>query len=147
MRRCCSDALVYSNKTGAMYFGHPGESIPGPDAGTRANYTILRSLDEGASCKTDRIRCSRAPPALRTSDSTDPALNSPSGHFLEVVFPAGSGYSDMHLLPSSEAGDLIGVAFQKCDDVHQRQTSGMSMGWALVRVRPPSTSTPRSSSE
>ena len=62
---------------------------------------------------------------------------SPAGHFLEVVFPAGSGYSDMHLLPSSDAGDLIGVAFQKCDDVHQRQTSGMSMGWALVRVPPP----------
>ena len=52
MRRCCSDALVYSNKTGAMYFGHPGESIPGPDAGTRANYTILRSTNEGASCET-----------------------------------------------------------------------------------------------
>ena len=59
-----------------------------------------------------------------------------TGHFLEVVFSGGSGYSDMHLLPSPEAGDLIGVAFQKCDDVHQRQTSGMSMGWALVRVPP-----------
>ena len=93
-----------------MYFGHPGEAIPGPNEGTRSNYTILRSLDEGG-----------------------------SWDFLEVVFPNGSGYSDMHLLPSpvgadADWGDLIGVAFQKSEDVHQRQTSGMSMGWAVVHV-------------
>jgi hypothetical protein len=36
-----------------------------------------------------------------------------SWHFLDVVFSAGSGYSDIHLLPSpeGEGGDLIGVAF------------------------------------
>ena len=100
----------YSNKTGAMYFGHPGEAIPGPNQGTRSNYTILQSLDEG-----------------RTWE------------FLEVVFPKGSGYSDMHLLPTpADAdegwGDLLGLAFQKCEDIHQRQTSGMSMGWAVVHV-------------
>jgi len=48
----CSDALVYSNKTGAMYFGHPGEWLnpktgPVEAHGARSNYTILRSLDEG----------------------------------------------------------------------------------------------------
>ena len=109
----CSDALVYSNKTGAMYFGHPGEEIDGPDAGTRSNYTILRSLDQGASWQ-----------------------------FLEVIFPSssgGSGYSDMHLLdsPAAEAGDLIGVAFQKGKEAHLARGEGSSMGWAVVRVPPP----------
>ena len=52
-----------------------------------------------------------------------------------MVFHAGSGYSDMHLLPSSDAGDLIGVAFQKCDDVHQRQTSAPQL---VVRLADPS---------
>jgi hypothetical protein len=92
----CSDALTYSNKTGAMYFGHPGEWIdpttgPTPDRGARSNYTILRSLDEGA-----------------------------SWHFLDAVFSAGSGYSDMHLLQAGaeEAGDLIGVAFQMSTSWH-----------------------------
>ena len=55
---------------------------PTPDKGLRANYTILRSLDQGASWE-----------------------------FLQVVFAAGSGYSDMQLLPSATAdtGDLIGM--------------------------------------
>lgn len=108
----CSDALIYSNKTGAMYWGHPGEwsdpaTGPTPDKGLRANYTILRSLDQGATWQ-----------------------------FLEVVFAAGSGYSDMHLLPSSTAdtGDLIGVAFQMSTSARSLH---MSMGWAVVRVPAP----------
>jgi hypothetical protein len=114
----CSDALIYSNKTGAMYFGHPGEWLnkstgPTPDAGQRANYTILRSLNQGA-----------------------------SWHFLDVVFPAGVGYSDMHLLSSptsdeDDGSDLIGIATQMNSDAHARQTSGMSMGWIVVRVPSP----------
>jgi hypothetical protein len=122
----CSDAMVYSNKTGAMYFGHPGEWLdnstgPTPATGARSNYTILRSLDEGA-----------------------------SWHFLQLVFSAGAGYSDMHLLPSSkdEAGDLFGVAFQMSTSWHNGkpmpaayngEREHMSMGWAVVHVPSPST--------
>ena len=130
----CSDALVYSNRTSAMYFGHPGELEKGSGS-SRSNYTILRSLDEGA-----------------------------SWHFLEVVFSAGSGYSDMHLLPRSTpstraarageereqqeegGGDLIGVAFQMSTSwengepeppQYNGEREHMSMGWAVVRVPPP----------
>lgn len=111
----CSDPLIYSHKTGAMYFGHPGEWFgPGPWTRTRSNYTILRSLDEGASWS-----------------------------FLDVVWPGGAGYSDMHLLPSGddEPGDLIGVAFQKAT-TWPKPRPGMrnyinNMGWATVWVPPP----------
>jgi hypothetical protein len=165
---------------------------PTPDAGQRANYTILRSLDQGASwhflkvsagtnmvmailllpLSCDSDYCSRLANEIRggtwSVDFTGLAqilgqlqavhrdfkskhwailqlLGQPCIFYaVQVVFKGGSGYSDMHLLPTppGEAGDLIGVAFQKCDDVHQRQTSGMSMGWAVVRVPPPARSGP-----
>ena len=46
---------------------------------------------------------------------------------VQVVFSAGSGYNDMHLLPTpaDEPGDLIGVAFQ------------MSTTWHNGKPKPP----------
>lgn len=95
-----------------MYWGHPSEwsdpaTGPTPDKSLRSNYTLLRSLDQGA-----------------------------TWDFLEVVFAAGFGYSDMHLLPSltADTGDLIGVAFQMATNARSLH---MSMGWAVVRVPAP----------
>ena len=47
-------------------------------------------------------------------------LTGASWHFLDVVWSAGSGYNDMHLLesPEGEEGDLIGVAFQMSTTWH-----------------------------
>jgi hypothetical protein len=52
--------------------------------GSRTNYTILRSMDQGAHW----------------------SILSP------VVYPAGAGYSSLTLLPHTGPGDLLGVAFQ-----------------------------------
>ena len=47
-------------------------------------------------------------------------LTGASWQFLDVVWSAGSGYNDMHLLesPEGEQGDLIGVAFQMSTTWH-----------------------------
>lgn len=103
----CSDGLVYSNKTGATYFGHPNGIN-----GSRTNYTILRSMDQGAQW----------------------SLLSP------VVYPSGAGYSAMTLLPTSGAGDLLGVAFQRTIWDPNLEGGGYNIAFASVEVSP-STST------
>lgn len=98
----CSDALVYSEKTGATYFGHP-HGING----TRTNYTILRSLNQGASWS-----------------------------ILEVVYKGGAGYSSMALLPSSGDGDLLAIAFQRTIWDPNLEGGGYNIAVATVPVQP-----------
>ena len=100
----CSDGLVYSNKTGATYFGHPNGIN-----GTRTNYTILRSMDQGAEW----------------------TLLGP------VVYPSGAGYSAITLLPTSGAGDLLGVAFQRTIWDPNLEGGGYNTAFASVAVLPP----------
>lgn len=97
----CSDGIVYSPKTGATYFGHPNGIN-----GTRTNYTILRSMDQGAEW----------------------SLLSP------VVYPGGAGYSSMVLLPHDGAGDLLGVAFQRTIWDPNLEGGGYNTAFASVLV-------------
>jgi sialidase-1 len=91
-----------SEKTGAVYFGHPGSLTE------RANYTIHRSLDEGATFE-----------------------------FVGVIFPAGAGYSDVHVLPGYDGpGDRLGVAFQRCLNDPSREGGGYNMAWASMTILP-----------
>ena len=97
----CSDGLVASAKTGSTYFGHP-HGING----TRTNYTILRSMDQGAT-----FSMFRAP-----------------------IYPSGAGYSSLILLANSGPGDLIGVAFQRTIWDSQLEGGGYNIGFATVAV-------------
>ena len=78
------------------------------DAALRAD-TILRSVDQGASW----------------------SLLSP------VVYPGGSGYSAMTLLPSSGPGDLLGVAFQRTIWDPNLEGGGYNTAFASVEVAAP----------
>ena len=100
----CSDGLVYSGKTGATYWGHPNGIN-----GTRTNYTILRSTDEGAQW----------------------SLLSP------VVYPAGAGYNSLTLLPNLGPDDLLGVAFQRTIWDPNLEGGGYNTAFASVLVSPP----------
>ena len=103
----CSDGMVYSEETGATYFGHP-HGING----TRTNYTILRSMDEGAHW----------------------SILAP------VVYPGGAGYSSMTLLANSGAGDLLGVAFQHTIWDSNLEGGGYNTAFASVLVSSPTES-------
>jgi hypothetical protein len=83
------------------YFGHPGSCCD------RANYTIHRSTDEGATFE-----------------------------FVGVIYPAGAGYSDVHVLPWDGPGDRLGVAFQRCLNDSSREGGGYNMAWASMTILP-----------
>ena len=85
----------------AVYLGHPGASD-----GDRANYTIHRSTDEGATFE-----------------------------FVGVIYPGGAGYSDVHVLPYDGPGDRLGVAFQRCLNDSSREGGGYNMAWATIPVK------------
>ena len=72
------------NPTGMLFFGHPGAAndtnLP------RANYTVHRSVDGGASWQ-----------------------------FVDVVFGGGAGYSDIHLLPGGWLGTVFQKTFDPPD--------------------------------
>ena len=91
-----------SEKTGAVYFGHPGAVD-----GDRANYTIHRSTDSGATFE-----------------------------FVGVIYPGGAGYSDVHVLPWDGPGDRLGVAFQRCLNDSSREGGGYNMAWASMTILP-----------
>merc|ERR1712025_476662 len=95
--------MGYSPKTGSTYFGHP-HGING----TRTNYTVLRSMDEGASWSV-----------------------------LEVVYPSGAGYSSMTLLPSSGPGDVLAIAFQRTIWDPRLEGGGYNIAVGTVPVPPP----------
>ena len=86
----------------AVYLGHPGASD-----GDRANYTIHRSTDEGATFE-----------------------------FVGVIYPGGAGYSDVHVLPYDGPGDRLGVAFQRCLNDSSREGGGYNMAWASMTILP-----------
>ncbi len=90
-----------SEKTGAVYFGHPGSCCD------RANYTIHRSTDEGATFE-----------------------------FVGVIYPGGAGYSDVHVLPYSGPGDRLGVAFQRTLNESGVEGGGYNMAWASMTILP-----------
>ena len=90
-----------SDKTGAVYFGHPGSCCD------RANYTIHRSTDEGATFE-----------------------------FVGVIFPGGAGYSDVHVLPYDGPGDRLGVAFQRALNESGVEGGGYNMAWASMAILP-----------
>jgi hypothetical protein len=90
-----------SDKTGAVYFGHPGSCCD------RANYTIHRSTDEGATFE-----------------------------FVGVIFPGGAGYSDVHVLPYDGPGDRLGVAFQRALNESGVEGGGYNMAWASMTILP-----------
>ena len=99
-------AIARSEKTGALYFGHPGSFTD------RANYTIHRSTDEGA-----------------------------SWDFLAVIYPGGAGYSDVHVLPHEGPGDRLGFAFQRTINQPGVEGGGYNLGWATMTVLPDSNDT------
>ena len=94
---------------------------PGSVNGSRTNYTILRSTDSGL-----------------------------SWNFVDRVYPAGAGYSDMVVLPPSAhggaqtggteaagteiAGDVLGIAFQRTLWEPGVEGGGYNMGWATWYV-------------
>ena len=87
----------------AVYLGHPGASD-----GDRANYTIHRSTDEGATFE-----------------------------FVGVIYPGGAGYSDVHVLPGYDGhGDRLGVAFQRTLDESGVEGGGYNMAWASMTILP-----------
>ena len=83
-----------------LYFGHPG----GTD-GDRDNYTIHRSVNEGATWE-----------------------------LAGVIFPKGAGYSDIHVLPYEGQGDRLGVAFQRTLYDPNREGGGYNMAWASMII-------------
>ena len=91
-----------SAKTGALFFGHPGAVD-----GDRANYTIHRSTNEGATFE-----------------------------FVGVIYPGGAGYSDVHVLPHDGPGDRLGVAFQRCLNDSSREGGGYNLAWASMTILP-----------
>eukprot|EP00947_MAST-08B_sp_MAST-8B-sp1_P006640 g6640.t1 len=95
-------AIDRSAKTGMVYFGHPGAVD-----GDRANYTIHRSRDEGATWQ-----------------------------YVGVIFPKGAGYSDLHVLPSATdgSGDRVGVAFQRTLYDPAVEGGGYNMAWASMTI-------------
>ena len=99
----CSDGLVYSEKTDRMYWGKPYGIN-----GTRTNYTLMQSSDQGA-----------------TWDILSP-----------VVYKSGAGYSSLALLPGAPEGeDLIGVAFQPTLWDPVLEGGGYNMACATVPVK------------
>lgn len=93
-------AIDRSTKTGLLYFGHPGAVD-----GDRANYTIHRSSNEGA-----------------------------TWDYMGVIFPNGSGYSDVHVLPHDGPGDRLGVAFQRTLYEPGVEGGGYNMAWASMTI-------------
>ena len=90
-----------SEKTGAVYFGHPGAAN-----GDRANYTIHRSTDSGATFK-----------------------------FVGVITNNGSGYSDVRVLPHDGKGDRLGVAFQRTINEPGVEGGGYDMAFATMTIK------------
>ena len=76
--------------------------------GSRTNYTILRSMDQGAHW----------------------SILSP------VVYPAGAGYSSLTSLPHTGPGDLLGVAFQRTIWDPNLEGGGYNIAFASVEVSP-----------
>ena len=84
-----------------MYFGYPGAVN-----GSRTNYTLLRSTDEGA-----------------------------SWNYYINIYPHGAGYSDMVILPSDGPNDLLGIAFQRTLWESGVEGGGYNMAWATVEAK------------
>lgn len=81
---------------------------PGAVDGDRANYTIHRSTDDGL-----------------------------TWNYVGVIFPKGSGYSDVHVLPHNGPGDRLGVAFQRTLYDHNLEGGGYNMAWASMTILEP----------
>eukprot|EP01047_Picozoa_sp_COSAG01_P013615 COSAG01_NODE_645_length_14553_cov_32.925227_12_plen_397_part_00 len=100
----CAQGIARSYASGALYWGTPGARNH-----SRTNYTVLRSLNDGA-----------------------------SWDLLGVVYPGGAGYSDLHVLPPSAGpGDRLGVAFQRTLWEAGVEGGGYNLAWATMRVAEP----------
>lgn len=86
--------------TGIVYWGHPGAANM-----SRANYTVHRSLDGGA-----------------------------TWHFLRRVYAHGAGYSDIHVLHNKIGEAYLGALFQRTIYESGAEGGGYNLALASVSL-------------
>ena len=96
----CAHAFVSDPQAGTLYWGHPGGP---PDGHNRANYTMQRSVDGGASWE----------------------------HLIQVGKPSGgAGYSDAHLLEDGTLGVVYQKTFDP--PVRSIEGGGYDLALAII---------------
>ena len=128
----CSDAIVYSNRTGMAYFGHPGPL----NNSARTNYTLLRSKDQG---ETWSIWGKVVYPSGAGYSAM--ALLNPMGHSNSSSSSSSSSSNDPTVATdsadgnaASTTGDVLGIAFQRTLWDGNLEGGGYNMGFAVVEV-------------